>query len=50
MLTFKLITNQFPEVVADLNQGLSLRATAKETGWSINTIRKVKAAQHHEAS
>ena len=31
-------------IVSVLKKGLSLRQTAKETGASVNTVRKVKAA------
>lgn len=34
---------QYKDVISALKQGLSLRQTAKLTGRSINTIRKIKA-------
>lgn len=34
---------QYKDVIFALKQGLSLRQTAKLTGRSINTIRKIKA-------
>lgn len=37
------VLDNYPEVVKAINEGLSLRATAKQCGVSVNTVRKVKA-------
>ena len=43
------ILAEYPKIIECLEKGMGIRPTSRETGYSVNTIQKVKQAMAHQA-